>query len=37
MIKKFMGICFVYYSSQTIRKEIIEMGKEIHAILCPRK
>ena len=35
--KNFMGICFVYYSSQTIRKEIIEMGKEIHAILCPRK
>lgn len=37
--KNFMGICFIYYSSGEIRKEILSLGHAIHAILpthCPR-
>ncbi|MCC7500837.1 hypothetical protein IT396_03520 [Candidatus Nomurabacteria bacterium] len=31
--QNFMGICFIYYPSGDIRKEILSLGQAIHAIL----
>ena len=35
--QNFMGICFLYYPSNAIRQELMELGSTIHAILSPAK
>ncbi|RJQ33419.1 hypothetical protein C4568_04530 [Candidatus Parcubacteria bacterium] len=32
--QNFMGICFIYYSGEEMRREIIGMGQEIGSIVC---
>ncbi len=35
--KNFMGICFIYYPGNGMRKEILELGNMIYVILCNQK
>ncbi len=32
-----MGICFIYYPGNGMRKEILELGNMIYVILCNQK